>query len=195
LRRDHRTFVARSALSAVLACLVLATLSVPAVVGATREPSPGPEKLWKAFPLNPTGKRIGSPIGRPGIFRPPVRPAVPPSGGTQPSPGRAPPTTSWADASFLAAVVGGSVVALFAIVLLAAVLFRSAADHRRRPSTAGSEEPSAYVSAVFVGDRRLPIIEGRVSRKGDRVWATAISILLGGGAIALVVALVFSYSG
>jgi hypothetical protein len=189
--RLHRPRVLRLFLL-VLTCAALATCGPPGVFAA-REPGPAPEALWDAFPLNPTARRIGSPTGRAGTLRPPVQPVVVAQPDPQPASG-ASSTASGAEPFFLVAIVGGSLVGLLAVAALAAVALRYAAGHRRG-ATPAQEEPSAYISAVFVGSRRLPIIEGTTShtRNAGRMRAGRA---LAGCVIAVVVAvLVFQYLG
>ena len=181
-RRLPRRMIAGSFLPG-LACLALVAFLSPALASAAREPSPAPNALLEAFPLNPTGERIVSPTyARPGTFRPPVQPAAL---------ARSPDT----DLVFLAAIGGVGVVALLALVGLASVLLRWSSSNRS-VTTGGQERPSAYISAVFMGTRRLPVIEGGSCRKPGVVRTKESVRVLVGCAVAVVVALlVFQYVG
>ena len=181
-RRVPRRMFGRSSLLG-LACVALVVVFLsPALASAARGPGPGPKPLLEAFPLNPTGERIVSPTyARPGVFRPPVQQAA----------GARSPGT---DLFFLAAIGGGSIVALLALVGLASVLLRSASS--RGVTTAGQEKPSAYISAVFMGTRRLPVIEGRARRKRRIVRTRETVRVLVGCAVAVVAAvLIVQYFG
>ncbi len=171
----------RSFLLGLAWAALLVFLSPALASAASREQSPGPKALLEEFPLNPTGERIVSPTyARPGVFRPPVQPAAAHSPGT--------------DLFFLAAIGGGSVVALLALVGLASVLLRSVSS--RGVTTGAQEKPSAYISAVFMGTRRLPVIEGRARRKRRVAWTTEIVRVLVACAVVLVVGfLIVQYVG
>jgi hypothetical protein len=92
------------------------------------------------------------------------------------------------DIVFLTFLVGVGVVTLLAVALLTSVRLRYASSHRRGLTTRGQEEPSAYVSAVFTGTSRLPVIEGVARRKRRVVWTTETALVLAGCALAVVVA-------
>lgn len=172
----HRTLACWLLLGLALVAFIV--VSSPVAVSAARDPTSGPKTLWQAFPLNPTGERIVSPISAPpGVLRPPVQEAA-----------VAPATAREADTSFRS-MIGGGVVALLAVVVLAAVLLRLASAHRRRLATPGHEEPSAYISAVFVGTRFLPVIEGSVRRRRRALRTADIVPVLVGSAIAVAIAL------
>jgi hypothetical protein len=53
-----------------------------------------------------------------------------------------------------------------AFVVFASAPARPGSTDRRRRRVPPRKEPSAHVSAVFVGDRRVPVIEG-VGRHAD----------------------------
>ncbi len=180
-RRLSRRLIAGS-LRPGLACLVLVVFLSPALASAAREPGPGPNALLEAFPLNPTGERIVSPTyARPGTFRPPVQPAaVARSRGT--------------DLVLLAAIGGGSVVALLALVGLATVLLRSPVrpkrGHRRPGETVGLHQCGLHGNEALAGDR------GSLSPKAGSRPDEGSRTLLVGCAVAVVVALlVFQYVG
>jgi hypothetical protein len=178
--------LARSSLLG-LACVALAMTFGPAVVSAAREPASSPDTLLEAFPLNPTGERI---VARgatdPGVLRPPeqrVAVARSSEGGPAGDGGR-----SGADTFVLAAIGGAGVVVLLAAVGLVSALQRLASG--RASPTSDQEPPSAYISAVFIGTRRVPIVE-RVTRPDrDVAWTAAVvSALAAGCATAVAVAL------
>jgi hypothetical protein len=123
-----------------------------------------PKALLEAFPLNPTGERIDArrPEG-PAVFRPPVRGAA---GGT--------------GLVFVAAIGGAGLLAVSLVLVLAFFL------HALLRPPGSTTEPAAYVSAVFVGARRLPVIEGAVRRRRGAPVRSALRLLL---AVALVAGL------
>ena len=160
-----------------LVCAVLVMLAVPTGISAATTQQAPTKELLEAFPLNPTGERIvsaASPSARPGIFRPPVgRTSV-----TIVPEARA--AAGGASAVVLAAAVGGSLFALIGIAIVVWAVLRS---------RSGPEDPSAYVSAVFVGDKRLPVIEGSAPSRRRVVSTRDLVPALVGCAGALVVAL------
>lgn len=175
--RSPRKMLARSLLLG-LACVVSVMSLGPAAVSAARQPT-APEPLLEEFPLNPTGERIVSPpSARPGVgvLRPPVA-----------SDARS--TASGTSPLFLAAVGGAGIVVLLGALILAPVLLRSATKESTAP---GHEKPSAHISAVFIGTRRLPIIEGLARQKARLRWTTATARVLVACAIAAVVALLIA---
>jgi len=92
-------------------------------------------------------------------------------------------------------VIGGG-VALLAVAVLAAMLLRLAFAHRRGLADAGHQQPSAYISAVFVGTRFLPVIEGSVRRRRKTVRTADLLPVLVGSAIAVAIAfLIVHYVG
>jgi hypothetical protein len=163
LGRDPRRTLARSFLLG-LACVAVAVFCSP--ISAAREPRSAPKTLWEAFPLNPTSERIEtSPTVRPSVLRPPAQPAD--VAGSRQTTQAVPETTSTGSGSnigLLALVI--AVVTLPALVFLASTRAKHAAPPRE-VDTPSEAEPSAYISAVFVGSRRLPVIEG-VTRQRRR---------------------------
>ncbi len=189
-RGFHRVF-ARSFLLG-LACAVLGLVCSPAALSAAREPKPAAEALWEAFPLNPTGERIR---GR--AFRPPVQPeAVVRAFKAELAVTQADAPTSGADVILLALLVGVGILSLLAVVVVASGHLRRASVHPRAPSATQKREPSAYISAVFIGTRRVPIIESVARRKQRVVWTTGAAPMIVGLALAaLVVVLILLLVG
>lgn len=149
-----------------LACLVLLVVSAPAALAASGDPKPAPQKLWKAFPLNPTGERLGGPAPAKPVPATPV-PAAP----------LLPPTTTGPlqetqAAGDTADPASGTNMALFALaagllVLLAAglVSVRLRAGHARVRTAPLGLGTAALDAGSGAGAQRHPDISGRVRQR------------------------------
>jgi hypothetical protein len=182
--RSRSTF-ARSQLAFLAAVLFFGLASASS---AAREPGVATKVLLEAFPLNPTGERIVS-AGDRGVFRPPVQQVAAVGSPDARSATRA--AASGANVFVLAVIGGGSIAALLAALAVVLVL-RPASSRPHGPS----EEPSAYVSAVFIGANRLPVIEGSARVRRGVPWAArAVWLLVGCASVGVVALLVVQYAG
>jgi hypothetical protein len=162
LGRDPRRILVRSFLLG-LACVAVGVFCSP--ISAAGEPRLAPKTLWEAFPLNPTSERIdASPTLRPSVLRPPAHPAAV-AGGSRQTAQAVAETTSSGSGSNIGLLALVLAVTLPALVFLASTRAKHAAAPPREVDTPSEAEPSAYISAVFVGSRRLEVIEGVARQK------------------------------
>jgi hypothetical protein len=169
-RRFGKMFVRALLLAVTGAALVF--YSGAAAVSAAREPARAPTKLWRAFPLNPTREHLASPpIAIRSALRPPLRQeAVGQSRVAVPATGETRSDASRRNVVLFAVVLLFAVLLLVGAVTLVAGLILASARIRTASTGPGwkapdEEEPSTYISAVFVGDKRLPIVEGVARRR------------------------------
>jgi hypothetical protein len=71
----------------------------------------------------------------------------------------------WRDVVLFAVVLLVGVVVLVAGLILASALMRTPPTRPPRRKAPDEEDLSPYISAVFVGDRRLPVVEGVAHRR------------------------------
>lgn len=114
-----------------LVALFLLTTGSSVAVAALEKPAPQP--LWKAFPLNPTGKRLGSIEQSPAQVRPKaarvLRVAESPTEESRPS--------------VLVLALGGAALLTLALVAFASMRLLSVRNHRPGPTVWSSPSGSA----------------------------------------------------
>jgi hypothetical protein len=161
-----------------LACLALLVVSAPAALAAPKDPKPAPQKLWEAFPLNPTGERLGR-----SQETAPAKPASAKPARAKPVPVAPllPPTTSSTPQGTQAAgddvdPASGTNLALFALaagllVLLAGglVTVRLRAGHTQVRSARLWEGTRGLDTGPGAGAQRHPDISGRVRQRSGLV--------------------------
>jgi hypothetical protein len=145
-----------------LTAVAVLGFAMPGLASGAREPEYVPRALLRAFPLDPTGERIVTPASiRPGVLRPPVHEAAP----------QVAEASRAVDPLLFAIAGGGGALALGVLAAFVWLLLRSG-----NPRSSAREEPTAYVSAVFVGTSRLPVIEGSVRFRRRRVRAGRLAL-------------------
>lgn len=124
---------------------------------SAEQPRPTAQPLWDAFPLDQAGQLANrsKPVERPTQRSTARRDAAP----------HAPSADARSRARIVALVGIAGVLALLTGGLLASARSMSSTSGPRRRSPTSRRKPSAYISAVFVGERRLPVIEARPGKK------------------------------
>ena len=123
----HQWFVSLCLRAGLVALLLLAAGSPAALAGAEK---PQPQPLWEAFPLNPTGKRLGS------VSEPSARALPEATTAVETSPQASRPSIA-----VLALLAGAALLAL-ALVGFASVRRLSVRSHHASPTVTGWQEIS-----------------------------------------------------
>jgi hypothetical protein len=142
---------------------VACTIGLAFVVEATpafaaQVPKPGPETLWRAFPLVPRTQHPGHSTSR---SEEGGRRVVRREGVARPQPSKKADRAVKEDVLLLVAVVAALPTLAFLLVVGRRRGRSSGTDRGTSPSTA---EPSASISAVFVDGKWLRVIESKTGR-------------------------------